>query len=366
MTISFYRLVVVLVASVLLCPATARAAEPPVTALAISPDGRFVVAGSQGGLVVRDWPGLVVVRRIETELEHVHDLAFAPGGRRLAVAGGAPAEEGRVEILGWPDGMRQRVLGGHDDLVYDVAFSSDGGRLVCVSLDRTMSLFNVRNGRRLRAFGGHSRGVTAVGFLPGDQRLVTASRDHSLRLWAVSDGRVIRVLDNHTAPVHALAVRPATAAGAPPWVATVAQDRTLRLWQPTIGRLVRFARLPSPPLAVGWTRDGRRVVTSCVDGHVRVVDAATVKVVVDIAALDGWGYSLAVHPAGRAAVVGGPGGRVVKVRIEDPKARPEGRGRSEVPLKNPRTASGSGSTAGGAPVRSSASSRVSRRRRDAS
>src|SRR5262245_55211599 len=86
-----------------LCGSTAFAA-PPVTAVAFTPDGRSVVVGSQAGLEVRTWPELERVRTLATELAHVHDLAFAPDGKSLAAAGGAPAQSGVVELFRWPDG----------------------------------------------------------------------------------------------------------------------------------------------------------------------------------------------------------------------------------------------------------------------
>src|SRR5262245_19204161 len=84
-----------------LCGSTASAA-PPVTALALTPDGKSVVVGSQAGLEVRTWPELERVRTLATELPHVHDLVFAPDGKTLAAVGGAPAQSGMVELYRWP------------------------------------------------------------------------------------------------------------------------------------------------------------------------------------------------------------------------------------------------------------------------
>jgi WD40 repeat protein len=119
---------------------------------------------------------------------------------------------------------------------------------------------------------------------------------------------LIRSLSIHTRRVHNLALRPGN--GGLPMVASVSDDRTVRLWQPTIGRMVRFARLKSRPLDAAWFADGSRVVVACTDGHVRVVDPVSVKVTHDIPALEGWAYSLAVHPTDGSILVGGQDGRV--------------------------------------------------------
>src|SRR5262245_58146930 len=69
-----------------------QAAEPPappITALAIAPDGNSALAGSQAGLRQVSWPDLAELGRLKegtpkTALPHVHDLAFSPRGDLLA------------------------------------------------------------------------------------------------------------------------------------------------------------------------------------------------------------------------------------------------------------------------------------------
>jgi WD40 repeat protein len=101
----------------------------------------------------------------------------------------------------------------------------------------------------------------------------------------------------------------------PPWIATCSADRTVRFWQPTIGRLVRFARLDSEPLAIAWLPDGSQLAVTSVDGHVRLLDPITLKITQDSAAIEGWAYSLAVHPGGKALAVGGARGELRRVDL---------------------------------------------------
>lgn len=299
-------------------PLTAQ--HPPITALAFAPDGKAVVSGSQAGIEVRSWPDLKRVKSLKTHLAHVHDLAFSPDGSTLAAAGGSPGESGQVEWFAWPAGESRGHIGAHDDLVYRVAWipsrvdvERGEERLVTASADHLVMLHSRQEGSKPVKLSGHSRTVLAAVFLPDGKTVVSAGVDQSLRVWDVSTGRLLRTLDNHTAAVNDLAVRQlpplpeGEGATDPPLVASAAADRTVRLWQPTIGRLVRFARLPSAALDIEWTSDGR-LVASCVDGRVRVLDPKTVKIVADLPALDGWAYSLALSPDNRSALVGGIGG----------------------------------------------------------
>lgn len=293
------------------------AAEPPVTALEFSPDGKSVLVGSQAGIEIRSWPDLKRTGQLETELPHINALQFSPDKKLLGVAGGEPAQSGQIEVFNWPGG--KRILGKsiHDDLIYGIDWHTDSNRIATASLDRIVSVFDVRSGKVTTRFTKHSRGVTSVSFLQRTDLVVSAGMDQSLRVWNASDGQLLRTLDNHTRPIHAVAVRPADDSTELPIIASVSDDRTVRVWQPTIGRMVRFARLPAVPLDLKWSLDGRWIVASCDDGHVRVIDPDSVTIVRDVAALAGWAYCLAIHPNKHGIAVGGVRGKVKRLSLPD-------------------------------------------------
>jgi len=101
-------------------------------------------------------------------------------------------------------------------------------------------------------------------------------------------------------------------------VASAAGDRTIRFWQPTIGRMVRYVRLESAPLEIAWLNDESHIAAACIDGRVRIIDADTVEVRMDLPALDAWAYALAVHPTDGSLALGGPDGQVRRVTIDVP------------------------------------------------
>ena len=118
-------------------------------------------------------------------------------------------------------------------------------------------------------------------------------------------------MNNHTLSVHDLALRPGESGL--PMIISAGDDRTVRFWQPTIGRMVKFARLEEAPLNTAWLNDGSKVVAVCTDGAVRFVDPDSVEVTSEIHALNGWAYSLAVHPTDGSVVVGGQNAQVRRI-----------------------------------------------------
>jgi WD40 repeat protein len=306
--------------------ATASAKEPPITAVAFAPDGDSVVAASQFGLYIFDWPDLRRQRTIECSPSNLHCLAFSPSADLLAVGGGDPAENGSVEIFSWPAAKRVTTLADHEDSVRAIAWQSST-RLMSASFDREIALWDTgrltltepppRNERaRVRTFKGHSRSVSSVCLLKDGTILVSAGDDQSVRVWDVESGELIRSLDQHTGVVHNLAVRPSH--DGLPMVASAAADRTIRFWQPTIGRMVRYIRLDAEPLDIAWLNDGTQLMAACVDGHIRVVNADEVRVAQTVPAIKGWAYAIAVHPSDDSVVVAGTNGQIRRIELRLP------------------------------------------------
>ena len=287
------------------------AKEPPITALAFTPDAKQVIAVSQSGIHVYSWPELDHKRAIRTSALNLHCLAFSPNEKYLAVGGGAPSEEGVVEVFSWPEGEPVTRFDSHKDSVRSVVWQDDV-KLLSGSIDRDIKLWHLKKETNaVSTLKGHSRSVDAICLIENGRTLVSSGADQSLRVWDLESGSLIRSLNQHTKPVNALRLRPIK--GGLPMVASAARDKTIRFWQPTIGRMVRYIRLDSEPLNIAWTNDGDRVLATCVDGRVRIIDPVEVTVTQDLPAINGWAYALAMHPHDRSAAIGGINGQIWRI-----------------------------------------------------
>lgn len=199
-------------------------AERPVTAAAVSPDGRLAATCSNDG-TARLWelPSGRLRHVLTTEANvALNTLAFSPDGTTLATGG----DDGRVRFWDtstgaqgepWPFPPRQYQEDAVTALCWTaqgpVAGLSSGGivsqatgplpephgaavtalavhgeRLASASRDRTATVRDLQ-GRVLHRLAGHTWGLTGAAFHPDGRVLLTGSDDGTVRAWSVETGR---------------------------------------------------------------------------------------------------------------------------------------------------------------------------------
>lgn len=214
--------------------------------------------------------------------------------------------------------------GGHTDRVNQVLFTPDGQRLVSVSADKSIRLWDVATGEalgvlrppagrgpegmlftaavspdgRLLAVGGYPLGagqdghpvylitlpggplqtalrghtdvIHGLAFSPDGKWLASASADGTARIWDVARGECRRVLRGHSDVVYAAAFAPDGSR-----LATASQDGTARLWSWADGRTESVLRGHTRGVrCVAWRPDGQALATGGLDQAIRLWDAA--------------------------------------------------------------------------------------------
>ncbi|KAG9092785.1 hypothetical protein FRC07_011588, partial [Ceratobasidium sp. 392] len=80
--------------------------------------------------------------------------------------------------------MVGQPLVGHTAVVYSVAYSPDGTRIVSGSFDRTIRIWDAQTGQMIgRPLEGHKDSVNSVAYSPDGLRIISGSSDKTIRIW---------------------------------------------------------------------------------------------------------------------------------------------------------------------------------------
>jgi WD40 repeat protein len=159
-----------------------------------SPDWRTVLSWwGDDDLAVWDLVPAHQVRQFASYSSPVSALAVSRDGRYLLASGGsdsqtAGAGEDVFRLWDIERGELLRTFTGHIEPVLDIDISPDSHLAASASADRTIKLWDLETGEELRSFLGHTDQVTGVAFSPDGKTLASSSRDRSLILWEINTG----------------------------------------------------------------------------------------------------------------------------------------------------------------------------------
>ena len=268
---------------VLLTGAAARAQEHvrlipqlgmgQVFSVAFSPDGRFVLIGSQD-LTARLWDVATgkQIRFFEGHTDWINSVTFSPDGRFVLTG----SWDKTARLWNATTGEPIRSFAGHTDGVNSVAFSPDGRFVLTGSKDKTARLWDAATGQQIRSFEGHTGEVNSVAFSPDGRYVLTGSgsfqnQDNTARLWDAASGQQIRSFKGHTSAVTSVAFSPDSR-----FVLTGSWDNTARLWDSATGQQIHlFAGYASTVYSIAFSPDGHFVLIGSMDQMARLWDAAT-------------------------------------------------------------------------------------------
>lgn len=191
----------------------------PVRSVALSPNGRWLAFGLQGGLIARVGLQSPSVRVWRAHNGPVYSVAFSADSQWIATGGG----DARVRL--WAadtepyarDGLSAGI-----GSIWAVAFSPDGRHLAAGGDDSLLRSWDTTPSQLIPATDVSP--VTSVAAGPNG---LAASGDDAgtVRLWSVPDRRLVTALPTPGGAVQGIAVSPDGA-----WLVAAGSDGRLRLW----------------------------------------------------------------------------------------------------------------------------------------
>lgn len=307
---------------------------------------------------------LEIVKSFQLQ-DFVRDLAFTPDGTVLAATGGN-TQGFDIRLWELSTGRELGLLEGHSDIVWGLAFSPDGQKLVSVSSDQTAKIWDWRKGELLKtldfpgqvvsvsfspngqtlAVGGVDEvqnqvqraavwtylvdsweplmkfpeylNILAMAYAPDGRRLIGGGTSRNLQVWRTSDGTSIFTL-NHAHQVSEVSISPDGSTAATATCEFVSTDECTEgavwLWDLPSGRLTRkLSDFVDTVGNVAFSADGSTLVAASHNGTLRFYGTSDYEPLFEFTSPGGIS-ALAVSPDGGLLATGNINGEVYLWKI---------------------------------------------------
>jgi WD40 repeat protein len=248
----------------------------PISALAYRPDGKRLAVGVHKEVLLIDPPSGEVAGKLSGQGGPVTALTYSPDGKYLAVASGVTGTIGEVRLY---DGSTaevgaspQRILSGHKDVLYGIAFSPDSKVLATGGYDRLVRFWDVATGKELRTLKDHSDTVYSLAFSPDGKLFASGAADRAVKVYDVTTGKLLYTLGESTDWVYALAWSPEGR-----YLAAAGVDKSIRVWEVSAagGKIVYSVFAHEGPITrLVYSADGKTLYSLGEDRMVKSWDAA--------------------------------------------------------------------------------------------
>ena len=309
---------------------------PQMHSIALQPGDRGMAAGAADGtlsILPLAADGTPSGKAISVATGHeINHVAYSVDGSLVATAG----EDGRVSLWSADDGHHVRDVADGGAPVFGVDFAPDGKRLAWAGTDRTIRvapIFAAMPGEGLvelrpfdppfAAIDTKAPDLEAIRFLD-DHRLLVAV-DFRVCLLRIPSGEIEREFAGSEGDVQSFAL----SADRQRLLVSGWFEKMARVWDLATGELqLSLKQHPQWIKGCGFSPDGRRIVTGCKDGVVRIFDAASGRELHSIVGHVGRVWDVCFHPSGRILSAGGDG----TVRLWDADGQWNLLGTHQIPL----------------------------------
>lgn len=278
--------------------------KSPVTAVNVSPDGFWVLAGFENGslliLDARTFEEKLLIE--EAGLSAIYDIEMSPKMDVIFIATGNRImlyDTTGTHIINWShhkntiwsmdinksgeyivstevnktfqltnvyEGVVERSMKGHQDITLAVAFSPDGKKIASGSNDRSVFLWDLEKEEPVAKFHGHSDNIYDLAFSPDGKLLAACSKDNSVRIWSIEDNKLLHLLKGHREMVLEIEFSPDGK-----YLLSASADQAIKLWDVASGEQV-YAYLESEASIpdIEFLPDGKSFISAGMEGTIRV------------------------------------------------------------------------------------------------
>ena len=186
------------------CLKTLERLSSSVSLVSISSNRKYIVcteviknldssSGTEEIIKIFDFETEKCLKILKGHEDSINSVAISPDGKYI-VSG---SDDETIKIWDIKIEKRLNTLKGHNDYVESVVISTDGNYIVSGSWDNTVKIWDFKTGECLNTLKGHSDSVYSVAISPDGKYIVSGSSDGTIKIWNFKTGENIYTIDNN-------------------------------------------------------------------------------------------------------------------------------------------------------------------------
>ena len=245
----------------------------PVDAVCLFPDNKYILSSAGSRILLQETTTGKCLREYTGHRLAVSALAFSPNGRFI-VSG---SKDDTIRVWEVASARCVMTLAGHEKSVLSVAVSADGHHILSGSEDRTLKLWDTKTGQCVKTFSGHKTPVRSVCFSPKGLFALSGagdydkSADNTVKLWELETGKELHTFSGHNQYVSSVCFSPDGL-----HVLSGSNDGRMYLWEVASGAIAgTFKAQEGGIWSVDYGREGRYVFSAGSDKTIRQWEIST-------------------------------------------------------------------------------------------
>jgi len=193
-----------------------------ILSLAISADGQTIVSGSADH-TIKIWD-IATRQDIKTlrDTDAIPTVAISPDNKFIVAGSGAP---GNNSVKIWDIGTQQyATLSGHTALISSIALSTDSKIIVSSSYDKTIKIWDAPTQQCLGTLCEADL-IFAIAISSDNKFIASASKDMTIKIWDIASQQCVAILRGHTNIIYAIALSRDNTT-----IISASADKTIKIW----------------------------------------------------------------------------------------------------------------------------------------